>query len=75
MIDRKYSRVVFAFFMALCMSCVMSGVISFINLGGASGFFLAWMKAWCVGFTVAFPCVLLFVPVATRLAELFLKDK
>lgn len=75
MIDRKYKRVVFAFFMAICMSCIMSGVISFVNVGSTSGFFLVWMKAWCLGFTVAFPSILLLVPVATRLAEFFLNDQ
>lgn len=36
MIDRKYHRIVFSFFMSLPMSCIMSLVISVFNVDWVS---------------------------------------
>lgn len=45
MIDRKHQRIVFAFFMALLMSCIMSLVISIFNVGLTSHILSIWLKA------------------------------
>ena len=62
MIPNRYETVVFAFFMSMLMSCLMSGVITFINLGLVDDFFALWMTAFSKAFIVAFPCVLMVVP-------------
>ena len=46
MIDRKHHRIVFAFFMALLMSCIMSLVITLFNVGFVHNIIRIWMKAW-----------------------------
>ena len=38
MIDKKYERVAFAFFMSMFMSFIMSFIITYINLGFIDGF-------------------------------------
>lgn len=38
MIDIRYFRFVFAFIMALFMSLIISGVLTYVNLGFADGF-------------------------------------
>jgi|TARA_B110000483_G_scaffold228870_1_gene292250 hypothetical protein len=75
MIDRKYHRIVFSFFMALIMSCVMSCTISFVNVGPVSNFLSIWMSAWYFGFLIAFPSVFLVSPLVHKLTALVLKEE
>lgn len=70
MIDRKYKHVVFAFFMALLMSCIMSFVISIFNVGLVSNILFIWLKAWGFAFAIAFPTVVLVVPAVRKLVNL-----
>ncbi|MBL4671268.1 MAG: DUF2798 domain-containing protein [Arenicella sp.] len=44
MIDKKYQNIVFAFFMALLMSCLMSLIISLFNLGLIDNILSIWLK-------------------------------
>ena len=73
MIDRKHEPVVFAFFMALLMSCFMSLVISILNVGMVDDIASIWLKAWGVAFAVAFPAILVVAPVVKRLVDMVLK--
>lgn len=62
MIPKKYEMILFAFVMSLFMSCFMSFVITFINLGAVEGFFFFWMGAFWKAFLVAFPTIIVVVP-------------
>ena len=62
MLASQYRPVVFSFFMALFMSCLMSIVITLFNIGWVEGIGLIWLKAWGFAFVVAFPCVLIVAP-------------
>ncbi|MDP1540204.1 MAG: DUF2798 domain-containing protein [Moraxellaceae bacterium] len=75
MIDRKHQKIVFAFFMALMMSCIMSFVISVFNVGLVSNILYIWLKAWLFAFIVAFPTITLVAPVAQKLVNLVLKEE
>ncbi|MBE1301452.1 MAG: DUF2798 domain-containing protein [Alteromonadaceae bacterium] len=72
MIPAKYRQYVFAFFMALLMSCLMSFVITWFNIGLVSGFWLTWLNAWSFAFLVAFPAVILVSPLVHKLSDLVL---
>ncbi len=63
MINRKYHRIVFAFFMALLMSCVMALAISIFNVGLVSNIVYVWLRAWTFAFIVAFPIVIVVAPI------------
>ncbi|HDY84665.1 hypothetical protein LCGC14_0724420 [marine sediment metagenome] len=67
MINPKHKKLVFAFFMALMMSCLMSFVITIFNIGLHNGGILLWLKAWCFAFVVAFPAITLVAPIANKL--------
>ena len=67
MIHPKYQSVVFAFFMALLMSCLMSLVITVHNIGLVPDLFWIWLNAWAFAFVVAFPAVMLVAPVVRKL--------
>tara|TARA_R110001583_G_scaffold41891_1_gene133109 strand:+ start:4144 stop:4398 length:255 start_codon:yes stop_codon:yes gene_type:complete len=67
MINPKYQKLVFAFFMALIMSCLMSFVITTFNIGLSNQLIHLWLKSWAFAFFVAFPAITLVAPIATRL--------
>lgn len=73
MIDNKYRNIVFAFFMALLMSCLMSFIISIFNMGFVDNIFYIWIKAWIFSFSVAFPSVIMVTPVVGKLVNLTIK--
>ena len=74
MISRKYHRIVFSFFMALLMSCIMSFVISVFNVGLVENIMAIWLKAWSFAFAVAFPTIVMVSPIVHRLVNLVLHE-
>lgn len=74
MIDKKHQHFVFAFFMALLMSCVMSFVISVFNIGFVDNIIFVWLEAWRFAFFIGFPIVLLVSPVVRKLVILFVNE-
>lgn len=75
MIDSKYQRIVFAFFMALLMSCIMSLVISIFNVGLVSNIIHIWLKAWAFAFIIAFPTITVVAPIVQKLVSLVIKKE
>ena len=55
----------------LCLSGIMSGAIScfnmIINKGFVEGFFMLWLHAWSLSWLMAFPLVLMVLPIVRRL--------
>lgn len=51
------------------MSCIMSFFISVFNLGIVEGIFVIWIKAWVLGFLVAFPTVLVVSPIVKKVVD------
>ena len=60
--------------MPLLLSGLMSGTISMINLwkniGWFDGFFMKWVGIWLFSWLIAFPTVLIFLPLVRRLTGL-----
>lgn len=69
LIPAKYFRFVFSFFMAFMMSFIISGVMLYIAVGFVSNFFYLWMLGWGKALVVAYPCVLVVGPLASKLAS------
>lgn len=65
----KYALVV----MPLCMSGLMSGVISFVNtaraLGWVQDLLAIWLGNWMLSWAVAFPTVMLVMPLVKRITQ------
>ncbi|MFT7560506.1 MAG: hypothetical protein ACI93R_002426 [Flavobacteriales bacterium] len=72
MISRKHHKMVFSFFMALLMSCIMSFVISVFNVGMVTNIVYIWLKAWSFAFIVAFPTIIIVSPIVQRLVAFVL---
>jgi len=75
MISRKHHKIVFAFFMALLMSGIMSFVISVFNVGLVENIVSVWLKAWSFAFVVAFPTIMLVSPLVHKLVSLVLHEE
>ena len=73
MINQKYHGIVFAFFMSLLMSCLMSLVITLFNVGLVHNIIFIWLKAWGFAFIIAFPAVILVTPLVRKLVELVIR--
>jgi len=68
MVSVKYLHQVQAALLSGFMSFIMSGAITFINLGFVGGFIGIWLHAWLVAYAIAFPTILLVFPFARKLA-------
>lgn len=68
MVSVKYLHQVQALLLSGFMSFIMSGAISFINVGFVGNFIDIWFHAWLVAYAIAFPSVLLLFPIARKLA-------
>ena len=44
------------------MSCAISGFNLFLKLGWIDGFFSIWMHAWSLSWMIAFPLILVVLP-------------
>lgn len=73
MIDVKYTRIVFSFFMALLMSGIMSLVITVFNIGWVDNIVSIWLQAWLFAFSVALPTILIISPIVHRLVAIVVK--
>jgi hypothetical protein len=61
-IKKKYYTAVFTLFTCVVMTFLMSGSLTFINLGLANNFLSTWVKNWGVAFAIAYPILLILVP-------------
>lgn len=65
----KHAPVLLAFFTSLMMSLLMSGVITLLNLGLVDDFLRRWLTAFVSAFFIAFPSILLVLPIARRIVS------
>ena len=61
--------------MPFILSCLMSGIISMINmlrnLGWIDGFLALWFHNWMISWAIAFPVVVTLLPFVRRFTGLF----
>ena len=73
MLDKKYEKYVFFFFLCTIMSFIMSFIISFINLGFIDGFFLKWMEAFFKAAVCAIPIISVVAPFVKKIVSKVIK--
>ena len=66
-LHKRYTPVVFAFYMALVMAFLMCCVIVLVNGGTAPGYWWRVLKAYALAMPSAFACVVLVRPLVMRL--------
>ena len=51
---------------ALSMGIVTTGIISFVllapSVGMSQGFFLRWLRSWCIAYVIVIPAILFIGP-------------
>jgi hypothetical protein len=62
----KAANIFSIFLMVLIMTFVVVFVTTLVNFGMNTDFFIRWMRGWGLSFVVAFPTVLIIMPVITR---------
>lgn len=65
----KFKHVLGQFLLAICMTCLMSGIVTFFSLGLTEGFFDIWMANYLRSFCIAFPILLVVAPVVRKIVE------
>lgn len=73
-LPRRFTTVVFAFYMSSIMAFLMTLVITAATRGVGPGFFIASMKAYSLSMPVAFFCVLAVRPLVMRLVKWTIAD-
>ena len=62
------------FFLSLMMSGVVSG-ISIVRALGFEGIFFVWLGSWFASWLIAFPAVLVVLPLARKLTHLIVEEQ
>ncbi|MBP6344310.1 DUF2798 domain-containing protein [Neisseriaceae bacterium CLB008] len=64
--------------MPLILSCIMSAVVSLVSIlrhvGFIDGLWSLWLGSWLTSWVIAFPTVLVMLPVARKLAFVFVRE-
>ena len=68
-----YSHVFTALILSIFMSCVVSGISTLSSLGLVPDMPSAWMRAWGISWLIAFPALLVVLPVVRRVVAVFVE--
>ncbi|MBN8534161.1 MAG: DUF2798 domain-containing protein [Rhizobiales bacterium] len=67
------ARFVFPFFLSGIMAFLMTGFVTWLNLGLPPDFLARWMKAWLIAWPLAYISALIAAPFAQRATQFVLK--
>ena len=73
LIPKRYTQLVFAFYMAAIMSFLMSTVLVALNTGLQGNYFMRVLRAYIIAMPVGFCCVILVRPLVNKLVALTIK--
>jgi len=62
----RYATVLLPFFLTFIMTCVVSLISTLRGAGFGVGFFALWLGSWALSWVVAFPTMLLVLPLVKR---------
>jgi len=62
----RFATVVLPFFLTIIMTCVVSLISTLRGAGFGAGFFALWLGSWGLSWLVAFPTMLLVLPLVKR---------
>lgn len=68
MLPAKYTFLVQSLLVSGFMSFMVSGVITYLNLGLIPDFFNIWIHAWLIAYAIAYPAILIVFPFARKLS-------
>ena len=69
----RYAGILLPFILSILMTRVVSAVATARNLGLGPDFLAHWLPAWAMSWVVAFPVLLVALPLTRRLVRLLLQ--
>lgn len=66
----RYAAIVLPLVLSLLMTFVISGVSTLMSLGPTRAFVVTWPAAWALSWVVAFPTLVVLLPLVRRLVAL-----
>jgi hypothetical protein len=72
-LPKRLEPIVFGLLLSGMMSCIVSGLSTFLAVGAVSDFLFLWMRAWFPSWMVAFPAVLVVAPIVRRILKSIVK--
>ena len=63
----RYAAIVMPLLLSIFMSCIVAGIATLRSMGFTEGLLRMWMSAWGVSWLVAFPSLLVVLPVVRRI--------
>lgn len=62
----RYASVVMPLLLSIFMTCIVSIISTYNSLGAAPHFVRIWLDAWIISWVIAFPTLLLVLPVVRK---------
>lgn len=69
----RYAGIVMPFLLSLLMTCVVSLISTLRNVGWVDHFASRWLSAWGISWLIAFPVLLLVLPVVRKLTAMLVE--
>ena len=69
MFPKKYSKLLFIFFMGFGMSLLMTLIITYINTGYDELYYIRFFKAWSVSLPVALIATTIIAPIMQKFVD------
>jgi len=66
----RYGALVMPLVLSMLMTLLVSGISTFKSLGAVPAMPAAWMGAWGVSWLIAFPALLVLLPIVRRIVGL-----
>ncbi len=67
----RYAGLVMPLLLSVLMTCIVSLISTFKGVGAVPGFWRLWLSAWAVSWLVAFPALLVALPLVRKLTTVF----
>ena len=65
----RYAAVVMPFFLSVFMTCVVSAISTLRGIGLAPHFLSVWLGSWGWSWVIAFPTLLLVLPIVRKMTR------
>lgn len=62
----RYAALVMPLLLSIVMTCIVSAISTLRGIGLAAHFLRIWLGAWLISWIIAFPTLLLILPVVRR---------
>lgn len=63
---QRYGPIVMALLLSIFMTCIVSMISTFRTIGADPQFLRIWLGAWAISWIIAFPTLLLVLPVVRK---------